>query len=39
MSSARSKVSRLMRDHLVEKIHEERGSAPALYHKTGAIIL
>ena len=38
-SSARGKVSRLMRDHLVEKIREERGTAPALYHKTGTIIL
>ena len=38
-SSARGKVSRLMRDHLVEKIREERGTAPALYHKTGTSIL
>jgi len=38
-SSARSKISRLIRDHLVEKIREERGSEPALYHKTGTIIL
>ena len=38
-SSARGKVSRLMRDHLVEKIREERGTVPALYHKTGTIIL
>ena len=38
-SSARSKVSRLIRDHLVEKIREERGTAPALYHKTGTILL
>ena len=38
-SSARGKVSRLMRDHLVEKIREERGTIPALYHKTGTIIL
>jgi len=38
-SSARGKVSRLIRDHLVEKIREERGTAPALYHKTGTIIL
>ena len=39
MSSARGKVSRLVRDHLVEKIREEHGTAPALYHKTGTIIL
>jgi hypothetical protein len=38
-SSARGKVSRLMRDHLVEKIREEHGTAPALYHKTGSILL
>ena len=38
-SSARGKVSRLIRDHLVEKIREEHGTAPALYHKTGTIIL
>ena len=38
-SSARGKVSRLMRDHLVEKIREERGTAPALYKKTGSILL
>ena len=38
-SSARGKVCRLIRDHLVEKIREERGTAPALYHKTGTIIL
>ena len=38
-SSARGKVSRLMRDHLVEKIREEHGTTPALYHKTGSILL
>ena len=38
-SSARGKISRLMRDHLVEKMREERGTAPALYHKTGVITL
>ena len=38
-SSARGKVSRMMRDHLVEKIREERGTAPALYQKTGSILL
>ena len=39
LSSARGKVSRLVRDHLVEKIREERGNMPALYHKTGSLIL
>jgi hypothetical protein len=38
LSSARGKVSRLVRDHLVEKIREERGKMPALYHKTGIIV-
>ena len=38
-SSARGKISRLIRDHLVEKIRDERGTVPALYHKTGTIIL
>ena len=38
-SSARGKICRLIRDHLVEKIREERGTVPALYHKTGTIIL
>ena len=38
-ASARCKVSRLIRDHLVEKIREERGTESALYHKTGTIIL
>ena len=38
-SSARCKISRLIRDRLVEKIREERGNAPALYHKTGITIL
>ena len=38
-SSARTKIMRLTRDHLVEKIREERGLAPALYHKTDTIIL
>ena len=38
LSSARGKVSRLVRDHLVEKIREERGNMPALYHKTGIIV-
>ncbi len=38
-SSARSKTSRLIRDHLVEKVREEKGTAKALFRKTGTIIL
>ena len=38
-SSARSKTSRLMRDHLIEKVREEKGTAKALFRKTGTIIL
>ena len=38
-SSARSKTSRLMRDHLVEKVREEKGTAKALFRKTGTILL
>ena len=38
-SSARGRVSRLIRDHLVEKIREEHGVTPALYHKTGFMLL
>jgi hypothetical protein len=38
-ASARGKVSRLMRDHLVEKTREEHGTEPALYRKTGTLIL
>ena len=38
-SSARGKTSRLIRDHLVEKVCEERGTTPALFRKTGNIIL
>lgn len=38
-SSARGKISRLIHDHLIEKIREERGTTPALYHKTDSIIL
>ena len=34
-SSARSKTSRLLRDHLVEKVREERGTTKALFRKTG----
>jgi hypothetical protein len=38
-SSARSKTSRLMRDHLIEKVREEKGTAKALFRKTGTILL
>ena len=38
-SSARGKIMRLTRDHLVGKIHEERGTIPALYRKTGTGML
>ena len=38
-SSARGRISRLIHDHLIEKIREERGTTPALYHKTDTIIL
>ena len=38
-SSARGKISRLQRDHLIEKVREERGTQPALFHKTGTLML
>lgn len=38
-SLARGRISRLIHDHLIEKIREERGTTPALYHKTDTIIL
>ena len=38
-ASARKKVTRLCRDHLIEKICEEKGSQKALFHKTGIIML
>ena len=38
-SSARGKIMRLTRDHLVGKIREERGNIPALYRKTGTSML
>ena len=38
-SSARGKISRLIRDHLIEKVREERGTVPALYHKTGNVMM
>ena len=37
--SARSKTSRLLRDHLIEKVREERGTEKALFRKTGTILL
>mgnify|MGYP002625728786 CR=1 FL=1 len=37
--SARSKTSRLLRDHLIEKVREERGQEKALFRKTGTILL
>ena len=38
-SSARGKISRLLRDPLIKKIREERGTQPALFHKTGTLML
>ena len=38
-ASARKKVFRLQRDHLVEKVREEHGTKKALFRKTGTIIL
>ena len=38
-ASARKKVTRLYRDHLIEKIGEEKGAQKALFHKTGTIML
>ena len=37
--SARKKVTRLHRDHLIEKISEERGTQRALFRKSGTILL
>ena len=37
--SARSKTSRLLRDHLIEKVREERGQEKAVFRKTGTILL
>ncbi len=37
--SARSKTSRLLRDHLVEKVREEKGQQKAVFRKTGTILL
>ncbi len=38
-ASARKKVTRLCRDHLIEKIVEEKGAQKALFQKTGNIML
>jgi hypothetical protein len=38
-SSARSKITRLIRDHLIIKIREEKRSVKALFQKSGTIIL
>ena len=38
-ASARKKVTRLCRDHLIEKISEEKGGQKALFHKTGTIMM
>ena len=38
-ASARKKVFRLQRDHLVEKVRDERGTEKALYCKTGTMAL
>ena len=33
------RLTRLYRDHLIEKISEEKGVQKALFHKTGSIML
>jgi len=38
-ASARKKVTRLYRDHLIEKISEEKGGQKAMFKKTGTIML
>ena len=38
-ASARKKVSRLYRDHLIEKVSEEKNGQKALFRKTGTIML
>ena len=38
-SSARKKVTRLQRDHLIEKVSDEKGQQKALYRKTGTVML
>ena len=38
-ASARKKVTRLYRDHLITKVSEDKGGQKALFHKTGTIML
>ena len=38
-ASARKKVTRLYRDHLIKKVSEEKGGEKALFQKTGTIML
>ena len=38
-SSARGKTSRLLRDHLIEKVREEKGQQKAVFRKTGSVML
>ena len=38
-ASARKKVTRLCRDHLIKKVSEEKGGEKALFQKTGTIML
>ena len=38
-SSARTRTSRLLRDHLIEKVRDEKGNAKALFRKTNNIML
>ena len=38
-ASARKKVTRLSRDHLIVKVSDERGIEKALFHKTGNMML
>ena len=38
-ASARKKVTRLCRDHLIEKVSEDKGGEKAVFHKTGSIML
>ena len=38
-ASARKKVSRLYRDHLIEKVSEEKNGQKSLFRKTGTIML
>ena len=38
-ASARNKISRLLRDQLIEKVGEAKGDDKALFRKTGRIII